>query len=74
MQASDSHTFILITDQIFRLDTAGAFWKNLAKGLNNQYSFTAIELSPDYESDKTLFAASSGDGVYRSTDYGESWQ
>ena len=74
MQASDSHTFILITDQIFRLDTAGAFWKNLAKGLNNQYSFTAIKLSPDYESDKTLFAASSGDGVYRSTDYGESWQ
>ena len=70
---SEGHVFILITDQIFKSDVEGVAWKNLVNGLNNQYSFTSIGISPDYESDKTLFVASAGDGVYRSTDSGDSW-
>ena len=73
-QASESHTFILITDQIFKSDERGASWKHLVNGLNTQYSFTAVEISPEYSTDNTLFLASSGDGVYRSANSGESWQ
>jgi len=71
---TDSHTFILITDQVFKSDGRGASWKHVVNGLNGQYSYTAIEISPAYASDGTLFLASSGDGVFRSGDFGESWQ
>ena len=71
---SNAHTFILITDQVFRSDARGASWKHLVNGLNSQYSFTSVEMSPEYATDGTLFLASSGDGVYRSRDSGESWQ
>lgn len=74
IQGSKSHTFILITDQVFRSDDDGASWKNLVNGLNHQHSFSAVEVSPAYESDKTLFVASSGDGIYRSTNRGDSWR
>jgi photosystem II stability/assembly factor-like uncharacterized protein len=66
--------FILITDQLFRSDRNGAVWKNLVNGLNNQYLFTAIVISPDYELDNTIFVSTAGDGVYRSRDRGNSWQ
>jgi len=71
--SSGSHTYILITDQIFRSDGQGASWKNLDRGLNNQYPFTSVVASSEYADDGTLFVASSGDGVFRSTDFGESW-
>ena len=74
IQGSNSHTFILITDQIFRSDKNGAAWKNLVNGLNNKHSFTTVEVSPEYMSDQTLFVASSGDGIYRSINHGDSWQ
>jgi len=72
--AAESHTYILITDQIFRSRDAGGPWKNLVNGINNQYSFTSVKLSPDYAVDKTAFVASSGDGIYRTTDHGEVWE
>lgn len=71
---STSHTYILITDQVFRSDGQGADWKNLDQGLNNQFPFTSVAISPKYAEDGTLFVASSGDGVFRSTDFGESWE
>jgi photosystem II stability/assembly factor-like uncharacterized protein len=70
---TEAETFILITDQVFRSDEQGASWKNLVNGLNNQYAFTDVEMSPDYASDGVVFLASSGDGVYRSSNHGESW-
>jgi len=33
-----------------------------------------LEMSSSYASDGTIFVASSGDGVFRSSDFGESWQ
>jgi len=73
-EATGAHTFILITDQVFRSDERGASWKHLVNGLNNQYSYTAVETSPNYASDGIVFLASSGDGVFRSDNSGESWQ
>ena len=72
-QDSGIHAFILITDQVFRAEEPGSSWKNLVNGLNNQNSFTSLSVSPDYKEDKTLYVASDGDGVYRSTDGGDSW-
>ncbi|MGI9265306.1 MAG: WD40/YVTN/BNR-like repeat-containing protein, partial [Gammaproteobacteria bacterium] len=69
----DSHTYILITDQLFRSIGEKGPWKNLVNGINSRYGFSTIELSPAYARDGTAFVATSGDGLYRSTDYGESW-
>jgi photosystem II stability/assembly factor-like uncharacterized protein len=69
----DGQAYILITDQIFRSDKTGDVWKLLENGLNNQYAFTSVVISPGFESDGTVFVSSAGDGVYRSTERGESW-
>ena len=53
--AAASHTYILNTDQVFRSDEQGAAWKLLERGLNNQYSFTSVVVSPTYAEDGTLF-------------------
>jgi len=73
-EATGAHTYVLITDQIFRSDEHGASWKHLVNGLNTQYTYSAVETSPNYASDGTVFLASSGDGVFRSADFGDSWQ
>lgn len=69
-----SDVFILITDQLLRSDEQGSSWKNLANGLNNRFSFTSIRTSPAYEFDQTVFVATAGDGVYQSTNSGQSWR
>jgi len=71
---SAGDVYILITDQVFRSDIEGSSWKNLVNGLNNQFSFTSLSISPAYDSDHTVFVASAGDGVFRSLDGGDSWQ
>jgi photosystem II stability/assembly factor-like uncharacterized protein len=71
--SANSHTYILITDQLFRSEGEAGPWKNLVNGINNQYAFTSIKVSPGYANDNTAFVATSGDGVYRTTDQGDSW-
>jgi photosystem II stability/assembly factor-like uncharacterized protein len=72
--SSDRDVFVLIADQVFRGDRTGASWKNLVNGLNNQYVFTSVVVSPNYDSDHTVFVSTVGDGVYRSSDRGDTWQ
>ena len=67
------HAYIVITDQVFRLEGDNSSWKNLDTGLDIQHQFTSLALSPDYSSDGTVYVATSGDGIYRSTDAGSSW-
>jgi len=71
--STKSHTYILVTDQLFRSEGEAGPWKNLVNGINNQYGFTSIEVSPAYADDNTAFVATSGDGVYRTMDQGDSW-
>lgn len=70
---ASSHTYILVTDQLFRSEGEAGPWKFLVHGVNNQYAFTSIEVSPGYADDNTAFVATSGDGVYRTTNQGDSW-
>lgn len=70
----DRAVFVLISDQLFRGDVGGGPWKNLVNGLDTQFVFTSLVVSPSYESDRTVFVSTAGDGVYRSIDGGQNWQ
>ena len=59
---------------ILRSTDGGANWHKLPKGLNNRNPVTAIRVSPNFTLDGTVYAATRGDGVYESTNRGNSWQ
>ena len=59
---------------ILRSTDGGATWIKLPKGLDNRTRIIAIRVSPSFTLDNTVYAATSGDGVYASTDRGNSWQ
>ncbi len=59
---------------VLRSVDGGATWTKLPKGLDNHFPVTAIRVSPSFPVDATVYAATRGDGVYASTDRGDSWQ
>jgi hypothetical protein len=59
---------------VLRSTDDGATWTKLPKGLDNHWPISAIRLSPSFSSDGTVYAATRGDGVYASTNRGNSWQ
>ena len=60
--------------QIFRSIDAGDTWSKLPNGMDNRFDFSAIAVSPAYVGDYTVFAATRGDGIFQSTDKGDSWR
>ena len=46
-------------------------WQMVASGLGSKV--TSIAISPDYNNDRTIFAATYQTGIYKSTDGGNSW-
>jgi photosystem II stability/assembly factor-like uncharacterized protein len=73
---SDNRLFVSIQNQgIARSDNGGGTW--LPATYPSFYNNLQIALSPNFQSDNTLLAMngeSSGGGVWRSTDAGNSWQ
>lgn len=80
------HTFFLgisdgsFTRRLYRSTDGGRTWVQLRGGLP-QGSYLALDLaiSPDFATDRALFAGGFrsdywGEGVYRSTDGGDTWQ
>ncbi|WP_293005013.1 hypothetical protein [Nitrosomonas sp.] len=65
---SDQYTNIL------RSTDGGTTWTRLPNGLDNVFSEIGVRVSPNYESDHTVFATTKGDGIYRSLDEGNSWE
>ena len=59
---------------ILRSTDGGGTWTKLPKGLDNHTRVIAIRLSPSFTLDRTVYAATSGDGIYASTNLGNSWQ
>jgi len=61
-------------DDILRSTDGGATWTKLPRGVDNNYRFSSIRVSPHYSSDQTVFAATLGNGVYQSSNGGNSWK
>jgi photosystem II stability/assembly factor-like uncharacterized protein len=59
---------------ILRSTDDGSTWTKLPKGMDNRFDFSAIRLSPNFPADRTIYAATIGDGIYASANGGDSWQ
>ncbi|MBM4431491.1 MAG: hypothetical protein FJ026_14275, partial [Chloroflexi bacterium] len=74
VNASNAHG----CSRVYRSADGGHSWAHLRGGLPDGWS-GALILSPDFARDRTLFVGSRyatyrGEGVYRSTDGGDTWQ
>ena len=78
--ADDSTLFVTTPGKLFRSRDGGRTWAQLRGGLPlGDYLTLDLALSPSYSSDRTLYAGGFrndfwGEGVYRSTDAGDTWQ
>ena len=59
---------------ILRTTDGGTTWTKLPNGMDNIYPVTAIRVSPNFKIDHTVFVATFGNGIYQSSDQGNSWQ
>jgi hypothetical protein len=68
---SNDHTVFASTyDALFKSTSAGDAWS--ITSLTAKY-VTDIVFSPNYDTDRTIWASTSEDGVYLSTDGGDTW-
>ncbi len=66
--------YIVVRGNFFRSSNGGLSWQRLVKGLETDENISDIEIIPSNSSDQeTILASSEGDGIYRSTDQGNSW-
>lgn len=71
--SADQTVFIASRDILLRSTDTGSSWKQLWKGLDHRTPFTGIAISPDFASNRLVLVATEADGIFRSTDAGESW-
>ena len=79
--ARDQTVFVTLSNRhLYRSRDGGQTWAQLQGGLPaGQYLTLDLAISPDFGTDQTLFAGGAhrefwGEGVYRSTDGGDTWQ
>lgn len=72
---NDQTLLVYVFDELKRSIDGGHTWKNLGKGLDNTKGLVSdLVTSPDASAGNVIFAATYGDGIYRSNDRGESWR
>lgn len=59
---------------ILRTTDGGTTWTKLPNGMDNIFEVTAIRVSPNFKIDHTIFVATFGNGIYQSSNQGNSWQ
>jgi photosystem II stability/assembly factor-like uncharacterized protein len=67
----DKTLFIIVRGNLLKSIDGGQSWQRLVKGLDNKYSLSSLEISP--QTKKTIYLSSLGDGIYKSQDEGISW-
>ena len=63
--------FIIVRGSLFKSTNGGHNWKRIVRGLDHKYPLSSLSTSA--QDAQTLFLSSSGDGVYKSKDGGDSW-
>ena len=71
---ADGTLFAGTSGGLFRSTDAGGSWARLREGLRDGSSFFAVQISPGFQGDRTVFAGTDSEGVLRSVDAGESWE
>lgn len=69
----DKTLFIIILSTLLKSTDGGFSWKQIVKGLDNKFNLSSVAISPYFNVDKTVFATTNGDGIYKSQDGGSSW-
>ncbi len=70
---SDRTVFIVVTDKLRKSTGGGGSWQSLVNGLDNKHILNDVAVSPTFDQDNTIFVSSDGDGIYKSSDTGQSW-
>lgn len=69
--ATDGTAFTIVREYLLETTDGGDTWSRLNVGLDNKHNLSAVEVSAT--DPEVLYAASRGDGVYRSDDGGASF-
>jgi photosystem II stability/assembly factor-like uncharacterized protein len=69
--AEDGTAFTISRGFLLKSIDRGRSWSRVVRGLDTTGDIVGVQISPKDPS--TVFVATQGDGVYRSTDAGESW-
>lgn len=79
--ANDQTFFLATYDEltvgyidILRSTDGGTTWTKLPNGMDNIFKVTAIRVSPNFKIDRAVFVATFGNGIYQSSNQGNSWQ
>ena len=72
--SEDKLVFAVLGDQLKRSRDGGYSWQVLTNGLDARYSLRSVAVSGGLGNDRTVFVTAGRDGVYRSTNAGDSWQ
>jgi len=72
--ATDTTLYVLVHNYLLRSNDRAGSWKPLVAGIDTPFVLTDIEISGQFASDDTVFVASGGSGVFKSTDRGDTWQ
>lgn len=71
---NDFTVFVLVHNYLLRSTERGANWQQLVNGIDTPFVKSSVAVSKSFKSDDMLFVSTDGDGVFRSTDRGDSWQ
>jgi photosystem II stability/assembly factor-like uncharacterized protein len=72
--AEDKTLYIANSRHLLKSGNGGYSWKELSNGLDNSAPVSSVAFAPSRGKSSTLFVSTLGNGIYRSTDDGASWQ
>ena len=62
------------TRRVYRSRAKGTDWRQVGGGIPPDSNVTVLKASPGFNRDHTLFVATRGNGIFKSTDRGRTWR